>query len=115
MDALRKERIDGTKAIGKDGYRLYPRDGYNALYGDYHVMWYGDPDHIISSWACAAQTGWWAATISPPASHPTHTITNLNNAALPGNANLSSAYVVWRWMDEKAGVDVGTEDFGRIP
>jgi len=70
------------------------RDGYNALYGDYHTAWYGDPQQRLCYWE--VQNWYW-----------------YNGPAYMG---LRGAYVTWdrygnvaMWhqFDESAGMDVG--------
>ena len=103
------------------------KDGYNVLYGDYHAEWFGDPAHIITSWPTCVNTsfaiGCWTDMLdgtSDGATNATHPITdeydpNLVMAVSGQGSNLSSAQAVWHFMDEKAGIDVGTEEFGTFP
>lgn len=89
------------------------KDGYNVLYGDFHSAWFGDPMHMITSWPTNAAAGSWTATAG--ATHPTDTNQgNLIFASVRWSC-MSASYQVWHMMDEKAGIDVGTTDFGAFP
>ena len=103
------------------------KDGYNTLYGDYHSEWFGDPQHMITSWPTCVNTsfaiGCWTDMLdgtSDGATSATHPITgetdpNLAIAVASQGGGLSASQAIWHFMDEKAGIDVGTADFGTFP
>ena len=111
---------------------FHHKDGYNVLYGDYHASWYGDPEHIITSWPTAINqtsgVGCWLDMLDGSADGATtaaHMVAggsagsqcNMLSASCQSNCNISASYAVWHFMDEKAGIDVGAADppFGTFP
>jgi hypothetical protein len=72
------------------GFGFYGhKDGYNALYGDYHTAWYGDPQNRLV---------WW------PIDH-NDSNNNMNMTGMGGYA-YSYHLLIWHLFDVNAGVDV---------
>ena len=94
------------------------RDGDNALYGDGHAAWYGDPQMRIPWWPVSDYGMPWDVTMSSSGT-AVHYI--LNAASLytsiiytkpqyhsaESRGALMRSHCVWHQMDEAAGVDAG--------
>ena len=70
------------------------RDGYNALYGDYHAGWYGDPQQQLSWWEVG--TYYW---YNGPA------YMGMRGVGVPWDT--TGNIPMWHLFDEAAGMDVG--------
>ena len=103
--------VGQPRDVGAGTY--HHKDGYNVLYGDFHSSWYGDPGHVITSWATSRNhSGYWANYLTPyPPNH------NLESG--PGLCavydDMTYSSIVWHWFDEHADIDVGTYDIGAWP
>ena len=69
------------------------RDGYNALYGDSHVAWYGDPQRRLIWWSQPANY-WYCGLAWMGTRNHHHTDTRDQNS------------LAWHLFDVAAGVDV---------
>ena len=109
--------VDDEHDMGAGLY--HHKDGYNVLYGDYHSSWWGDPGHIVTSWAPWPDTRTWGYdpdTSSIWVNHPVNSYHCLTNTyGVNDGQNLSGGYIVWHFFDNHAGIDVGTEDIGALP
>jgi hypothetical protein len=80
------------------GFGFYAhKDGYNALYGDFHNEWYGDPQ---------LQVMWWP---SPGAACSSNNL-SMTGFYRSGTGPTDDPYMstlVWHLFDLKAGIDVG--------
>jgi hypothetical protein len=84
------------------------RSGYNALYGDFHATWYGDPQEQMAWWYYAKQgkgisyisgTGWFGS------SRPD--LARIQGASSPYYYNQhTSSRAAWHMIDMAAGIDV---------
>ena len=99
-DTFRKPRNRPQNEPG-DGQKIHGT-GYNALYGDMHVAWCGDPTGEIAYWPMStdrtinlAQSGYSGDYLG--ADDP---LTILSR---------TMGVLVWHLFDERGGVDVGTE------
>ena len=91
------------------------KDGYNVLYGDYHVAWWGDPLHKLSSWPVTTNNGnSWVGQLDPLPDHHPDSGSNLESCTQrgPGAWNISGSHIVWHMFDESGGVDVGSVQIG---
>lgn len=83
-----------NQPLAGDGMDVH-RDGYNALYGDGHVAWFGDPQQRIIWWP---QTGayWYCGLAYTGTRGSGH------------NDDRTQNQMVWRLFDQAAGMDAAT-------
>ena len=109
--------VDDPHDMGSGLY--HHRNGYNVLYGDYHASWWGDPGHIVSSWAVWSDTRTWGydpGSSSYWVNHPVSGYHSLTNTyGVNDDLGLSGGYIVWHMFDNAAAIDVGTVDIGALP
>ena len=110
-------RITDWTAQGKPGYGAYcHKDGYNALFGDWHVSWNGDPQNKVM-WA---QLNVGARYDPFGGTHPAtlqrgsygYNLFTMNGTdEVAGHRDHS----IWNQFDQHTGVDVGTEEYAPAP
>ena len=87
------------------------KDGYNLLYGDYHVTWWGDPMHKLSSMPISTGAGsYWPGVITPTPAYTMDSVNMLCASTTRGSKN--SQFFVWHLLDEAGGIDIGSTTWG---
>ena len=104
------------------GFGIYHHvDGYNALYGDWHAAWYGDPDQKILWFRHAPMSNGQPVTPDPAAGRApfdyssmrvgTAAGTSVDKVVTPGSAigYTSGRSEIYHQFDVLSGVDVGNK------
>ena len=92
------------------------REGYNALYGDGHSAWYGDPQQRFIWWTLGDGGAYATPTLSNISSYygvgcnTVSDMTTLNKKGWNMPYSYSGAVTLWHTLDVNAGVDVGVEN-----
>ena len=95
------------------------KEGYNALYGDWHAKWYGDPQERIMYWPCLDKWGATSDTSGHGGGLQTNALNDIeydpNYHQSPLNPLYTNGYqgyvhkgqiLLWHTFDVDAGVDV---------
>ena len=105
-DSFEKGYTEGGKdavfLAGKSCGAQMHKDGYNALYGDGHAAWYGDPQQRIIWWnsvAGSTEAHLWSGIMFYRFFCEDYTFGHRNT--------LAGGHEVWHLMDNANGVDVG--------
>jgi len=103
-DTFSKNTGNPTEVPGA-GYYAH-REGYNALYGDWHVAWYGDPLQRVMYWPKRTASG----IVNLSTGMDRNIITDFESSAydaspITGNGAIS----VWHLFDVAAEIDVGVD------
>ena len=88
------------------------KDGYNALYGDNHAEWYGDPQQRIIWWEEKFYGGHMAGPAHPGTNKDwcARSYPNIGpSAQLSHYRRINGAWLIWHTMDVSAGVDVDAD------
>ena len=94
------------------------RDGYNALYGDWHAKWYGDPQERYTWWSLAPgyephshvyYSGTYGMAFNSISDVRVVEKNPATGAPYRGDSNTQGAVYAWHLLDTDAGVDVDAE------
>ncbi len=94
-----------TSTVAWTGMGYYAhRDGYNALYGDWHAKWYGDPQQRIIWWP---SSGIVATSLVGGAYLWSPTFTRTPSSEMTNSKEAHA--LVWHLFDQDAGIDVDAQ------
>ena len=127
LPMFKTQRILGGRALMSDSFDKYcgmpaneagfgwyaHRDGYNVLYGDHHVVWFGDSDQRLQFWSPPVGTGVTAYVESP--SLQFNGYVGWDSAYGYGTGDFwtnskSQGVLAWHGFDIAAGIDDGAPD-----
>ena len=86
---------------------LAHKDGYNALYGDYHVAWYGDPQgQILYNTGPGQSNGYGYTGFCLMASNKMYWGAQFQTGLLTNEARSMGVPLIWHLFDMHASIDV---------
>ena len=103
-----QQDVSSGQLIVGMGFKAH-RDGYNALYGDWHAKWYGDPQKEIMYHTQASngftQADWMGIDMLETGCYTVRAF----GKPLTDPYVKDTSLVVWHRFDVEAGIDVGAE------
>ena len=113
-DTWGRNSYDTVADPRKPGEGIYAhREGYNALYGDWHAAWYGDPQQKLMWWPMSNSGG--ADTTTMGRSLSCNTLSDCEEDPAANAVGADNAFVeegpilAWHLFDVNAGMDVDVD------